>query len=97
MNKKSVSNVEEMNTDTFKIFELIRQPLLVAFVDLKSKKKQEFKQSVALIDDVLKEVAPAFYHGLVVTYADNTLYFKHRKLLGITHTKVPALAINNNG
>lgn len=43
MNKKSVSNVEEMNTDTFKIFELIRQPLLVAFVDLKSKKKQEFR------------------------------------------------------
>lgn len=44
----------------------------------------------------MKEVAPAFYHGLIVAYADNTLYNRHRKLLGVTHNKVPALAINNN-
>ena len=50
-----------------------------------------------LIDEVLKQVAPAFFHGLIVSYADNKVYNRHRKLLGITHNKVPAISINNNG
>lgn len=34
VNKKSVREVEEMNVDTFRIFEMIRQPICIAFVDL---------------------------------------------------------------
>jgi len=97
INKKSITNVEEMVPETFRIFEILRQPILVAFVDLDSKSKKEFKDSVFLIDEVLKEVAPAFFHGLIVSYADNKLYNRHRKLLGITHSKVPAISINNHG
>jgi hypothetical protein len=54
------------------------------------------KESIKLIDETLPEIAPAFFHGVIITYADNTQYQGHRKLLGITHTKVPALSINNN-
>lgn len=85
-----------MNGESFRIFELVRQPILIAFVDLNSKDKKIFRESVNLVDNVLKEVAPAFFHGLVVTYADNNLYNRHRKMLGLTHNKVPAISINNN-
>lgn len=85
-----------MRTDTFRIFEMIRQPIVVAFVDLQSQDKQVVANSIKLIDDILPEVAPAFFHGVIIAYADNNLYNGHRKLLGITHNKVPALSINNN-
>lgn len=87
VNKKSIRDVEEMNTDTFRIFEMIRQPIVVAFVDLKSQDKKVAKDSIQLIDQILPEVAPAFFHGVIISYADNTLYNRHRKLLGITHNK----------
>lgn len=96
INKKSINNVEEMNTDTFRIFEMIRQPIVVAFVDMKSKDKKVAAESIKLVDEILPEVAPTFFHGLIFAYADNELYFKHRKLLGITHSKVPAISINNH-
>mmetsp|Transcript_17445 Transcript_17445/g.16653 ORF Transcript_17445/g.16653 Transcript_17445/m.16653 type:complete len:98 (+) Transcript_17445:1112-1405(+) len=44
----------------------------------------------------MKEVAPAFFHGAIFAYADNNEYFKYRKIMGITHSKVPAISINNN-
>ena len=69
---------------------------MVAFVDLKSQNKKVFRESQDLVDNILPKVAPGFFHGVIITYADNTDYFKHRKLLGITHNKVPAIAINNN-
>lgn len=76
-----------MNTDTFRIFEMARQPIFVSFVDFNSDNKQEVKQSINLVDNVLKEVAPKFYNGLIVAYADNKIYNRHRKMLGITHSK----------
>lgn len=76
-----------MNTETFRIFEMIRQPIMVSFVDMNSKDKRVTKQSINLVDNILKEVAPAFYNGVIVTYADNNLYGKHRRILGITHEK----------
>lgn len=76
-----------MNPDTYKIFELIRQPILVAFVDFKNPSKKISKDSIHLVDEVLKEVAPGFFYGLIISYADNTQYKSHRKLLGITHNK----------
>lgn len=38
--RKSLNHVEEMNHDTFRIFEMIRQPVVVAFVDLKNPNKK---------------------------------------------------------
>lgn len=74
-----------MTTDTYRIFELIRQPILISFVDLKSTDKQVAKNSIKLVDEVLPELAPSFFHGLIFSYADNNVYREHRKLLGITH------------
>lgn len=96
ISKKSIRDAEEMTTDTFRIFEMVRQPIMVAFVDLASKDKRVAQESIYLVDKVLPEVAPMFFHGLVVAYADNNIYQKHRKLLGITHNTVPAISINNN-
>lgn len=76
-----------MNPDTFKIFEIIRQPIVVAFVDFKkSNDKKVFKESSNLVDKVFKELAPKYYNGLIFAYADNDIYRNHRKLLGITHS-----------
>jgi hypothetical protein len=96
VNKKSIKDVEEMSPDTFRIFEIIRQPIAIFFVDLKSSDKQVQRDSIKLVDEILPEVAPAFFHGVIISYADNNLYNQHRKLMGITHTKIPAISINNH-
>ena len=54
---------------------------------MKSNNKRVAKESIRVLDEVLKDVAPAFFYGVILTYADNTDYFKHRKLLGISHNK----------
>jgi len=87
INKKSIKDVEEMSPDTFRIFEMVKQPIVIAFIDLKSSDKKVQRESIKLVDEVLPEVAPAFFHGVIISYADNTLYNQHRKLLGITHKK----------
>lgn len=87
MSRKSLNLVEEMNTDTYRVFELIRQPILIAFVDMKSADKTEARNSIKLVDEVLPEIAPSFYHGVIFSYADNNVYREHRKLLGITHSR----------
>ncbi len=96
INKKSIKDVEEMSPDTFRIFEVIRQPIVIFFVDLKSADKQIRENSINLVDQILPEVAPAFFHGVIISYADNNLYNSHRKLMGITHKKIPAISINNH-
>lgn len=48
------------------------------------------------MDNVLPKVAPAFFMGAVIAYADNTQYKHHRKMLGVAGHKTPALSINNN-
>jgi hypothetical protein len=68
----------------------------VAFVNFNSDNKKVSDKSIELVDRILPEVAPAFFHGLIFTYADNTLYKKHRKMLGIKGSHVPAISINNN-
>lgn len=40
INKKSIKEVEEMSTESFRVFELARQPIVVAFVDMKNKDKK---------------------------------------------------------
>lgn len=54
---------------------------------MKSNNKRIAKESIRVVDEVLKDVAPAFFYGVILTYADNNVYNKHRKMLGITHSK----------
>jgi len=63
---------------------------------MKNPDMQIQKESIKVVDEILPEVAPAFFHGVIISYADNTLYNAHRKMMGITHTKIPAISINNN-
>lgn len=76
-----------MTPNSFKIFELIKQPIVVTFVDLKSSNKKIARESIRVVDKVLPEVAPAFFYGVIIVYADNTLFNKNRKMLGITHNR----------
>jgi hypothetical protein len=71
-------------------------PIVIAFVDLKSNDKKVASESINLVNNILPEVAPAFFYGVLMTYVDNNIYNAHRKILGITHSRVPAISINNN-
>jgi hypothetical protein len=39
INKKAVKNIDEVNDGTFRVYELTRQPILIAFVDFNSPEK----------------------------------------------------------
>jgi len=88
--------VSEMTTETFKVFELVRQPIMVCFADFEHSNKAVAKASINLVEKVLPKVAEAFFMGIIVSYADNKVWFRHRKMLGITHDAVPAISINSN-
>ena len=70
--------------------------MAIAFVNLRDPKAPGFKASAALVDGPLKELAKKYYRAMVIAYADTLDYQKHRKLLGVTHSRVPALSINHN-
>lgn len=79
--------MQEVNHEAFRIFELLRQPIVISFVDFNNEDKEIAKASINLVDNVLKELGPHFYHGLIIAYADNNLYAGHRKRLGITNDR----------
>jgi len=95
INRKSLGDVTEMTSSAFRIFELCRKPILIAFVDYEHEKKGIRDASIKTIE-ILKAVAPSYFHGIIFAYADNKAYKHTRKNLGITHNKVPAISINAN-
>lgn len=95
INRKSIGDVTEMTSASFKIFELCRKPILIAFVDFEHEKKGIRDASIKTVE-IMKKVAPSYFHGVIFAYADNTVYKHTRKNLGITHNKVPAISINAN-
>ena len=74
INKKSMKSIEPLSSFTFRLFELVRQPMMIAFVDFESPVKKARKLSAELVNNILPEVAPAYFQGLVVTFADNKVY-----------------------
>lgn len=95
INRKSLADVVEMTPSSFKVFELVRKPILIAFVDFEHEKKAIRDASIKTVE-LLKKVAPTYFHGIIFAYASNTDYKHTRKNLGITHNKVPAISINAN-
>jgi len=95
INRKSLGDVIEMTQSAFKVFELVRLPILIAFVDFEHEKKSIREASIKTVE-ILKKVAPSYYKGILFTYASNTDYKHTRKNLGITHNKIPAISINAN-
>lgn len=95
INRKSLMDVSQVHSSTFKVFELCRRPILIAFVDFEHEKKAIREASIKTVD-ILKKVAPTYFHGLLFAYADNTEYKTTRQTMGITHNKIPALSINSN-
>ena len=95
VNRKSLNDVTEMTQSSFKVFELVRRPILIAFVDFEHDKKGIREASRKTVE-ILKKVAPSYFHGMLFTFASNIDYKHTRKNLGITHNKIPAISINAN-
>lgn len=95
INRKSLFDMTEMTSATFKVFEMVRRPILIAFVDFEHEKKSIRDASIKVVE-ILKKVAPTYFHGIIFAYANNLDYKHTRKTLGITHNKIPALSINSN-
>jgi hypothetical protein len=95
VNRKSLNEVHEMTPSTFKIFELVRRPILIAFVDFEHE-KSSIRDASRKTVEILKKVAPTYFHGLLFAYANNADYKHTRKNLGINHNRIPAISINAN-
>jgi hypothetical protein len=72
VNKHSIKEVEELNTETYRIMELIRQPMFLAFVDFLDPRWQ--KDSYKAVQ-VLKEVAPKYSHVVSFFHVNNTMFW----------------------
>ncbi len=62
--------MEELDNESYRVQELIRQPMFIAFVDFKDPRyaKDSFK-----VIEILKEVAPKYSHLVGFFHVNNTL------------------------
>lgn len=72
VNKKSVLPVQEAFTESHKVFDLIKQQIIVAIVDFKSNNKQIVQASKDLVENQLPIAAESLYRGFIVSWIDNT-------------------------
>lgn len=70
VNKKSVLPVPEATSESQKVFELIKQQVIIAVVDFKSNDRQAVARSKALVEDQLPGAAEALYKGFIVSWID---------------------------
>ena len=70
VNKKSVLPVQEMTVESQKVFDLIKQQVLIAVVDFQSSNKNAVNQSKALVEKELPVAAEALFKGFAVSWVD---------------------------
>lgn len=93
INKMSLLDFDQLSVDSFKIYDMLRQPMLTCFVHTNHRNKEYRRESVEFIR-VMKKIAPQFSRMIAFTYTDNERFFDKRKVLGITWEKLPAMAFN---
>lgn len=71
INKRSLKPVDELNTESYAIYGLLRQPTFFLFVDFNDPKYS--KQCYKAVE-VLKEVAPKFMHLMGFFYVHNSQF-----------------------
>lgn len=69
INKNSMKEVDELMGESYKIYELLRQPMFLTFVDFDNPKYS--KQSHRAVD-IVKQVAPKFSKYFGFMYVNNT-------------------------
>lgn len=94
INKNSLREVEELHPESYRIAELVRQPMFLAFVDFVDPKYS--KDSFHAVE-VLKEISPKYSHLVGFFYVNNTLMWQRKRVLGVTWDELPAMAFNMLG
>lgn len=91
INKQTLKEVEELDNESYRVQELIKQPMFIAFVDLVDPRYQ--KDSFHCVE-VLREVAPKYSHLVQFFHVNNTLMWQRKRILGVTWDELPAMAFN---
>mmetsp|Transcript_4711 Transcript_4711/g.4394 ORF Transcript_4711/g.4394 Transcript_4711/m.4394 type:complete len:149 (+) Transcript_4711:879-1325(+) len=91
INKNSMKDVDELNNESYKIYELLRQPMFLTFVDFDDKRYAKASYKAV---EVMKQVAPKFGHLMGLMYCNNTQFQQRKRVLGITWDELPAMAFN---
>jgi hypothetical protein len=91
INKQSMKEVDELNNESYKIYELLRQPMFLTFVDFDDKRYA--KKSYQAVEAV-KQIAPKFSHIFGLMYVNNTVFAHRKRVLGVTWDELPAMAFN---
>lgn len=94
INRQSLDDVDKLSPDTYKIYEMLRLPMLLAFTDTEHDFDRYRENSLQLLEN-LRAVAPRF-HGVVITYIDGERYQERKRQLGIHWDELPALGFNAN-
>ena len=91
INKKSMKEVDVLENENYRIYELMRQPMFLVFVDFDDNR---YSKKSAQAMEVIKEIAPKYSHVLGFLQVNNTQYAGRKRILGITWDELPAMAFN---
>lgn len=91
INKKSLKEVDELTNESYRIYELLRQPMFLTFVDFED---QRYSKECYRAVEVIKQVAPKFSHIMGFLYVNNTAFLHRKRILGVTWDELPSMAFN---
>ena len=91
INKYSLKEVDQLSNEAYKIYELLRQPMFVVFVDYRD---QKYADKCFKAAKELQKVAPKYSNYFGFFEVDNNLFMHRKRVLGITWDELPAMAFN---
>lgn len=71
INKKSLKEVDELTNESYRIYELLRQPTFLVFVDFEDPR---YAKACDKAVEVIKKVAPKYSHFMGFFYVNNTVF-----------------------
>ncbi|CDW89510.1 UNKNOWN [Stylonychia lemnae] len=91
INKHTLKEVDELNNESYRIYELLRQPMFLTFVDFED---QRYSKACYKAVEVMRQVAPKFSHIMGFLYVNNTQFYLRKRVLGVTWDELPSMAFN---
>eukprot|EP01017_Pseudomicrothorax_dubius_P002641 TRINITY_DN10172_c0_g1_i3.p1 TRINITY_DN10172_c0_g1~~TRINITY_DN10172_c0_g1_i3.p1 ORF type:complete len:345 (-),score=63.76 TRINITY_DN10172_c0_g1_i3:35-1069(-) len=88
INLKSLNLVEELTSHNMKVFQMLQFPMVLVFLDMQN------QQTFNKYHKVLEKVASRYEGEIVFSFLDNEKHKEKRRLIGITHDRVPAAGMN---
>lgn len=97
LSRKSMKLVEPLTHHVFPILTSLVYPQFFAFVDFQSRDEATAKSSIKLVNKIMPELAQRYETQLAMFYLPVSEFGHARKKLGITHSKLPAIAVSLYG